>query len=65
MDVELDLEFTPLNNWSHIGTHTVIKTFDGSSCKKCIINISVTYIWHTCKIFLKKIEFKAENGIDQ
>ena len=29
------------------GTHMVIKTLDGSSCKKCIINASATYILHT------------------
>ena len=26
----------------------VIKTLDGSTCKKYKISISATYIWHTC-----------------
>ena len=51
-------------NWPHFGTHIVIKILDGSSCRKCIISTSATYIWHTCEK-VKKIEFTVENGIDQ
>ena len=46
MDLELDQdpELTPKKNWPHFGTHMVIKSLDGSSCKKCIIDTSATYI---------------------
>ena len=27
----------------------VIKSLSDSSCKKCIISTSATYIWHTCE----------------
>ena len=67
MDLGLDPdpELTP-QNWPHFGTHMVIKTLDGSSCKKCIISTSVTYIWHTHeKAKKKKMKFTAENGIHQ
>ena len=35
MDLELgpDPELTPHENWPHYGTHIVVKTLDGSSCK--------------------------------
>ena len=32
----------PPKNWPHFGTHMVIKTLDGSSCKKYIISTSAT-----------------------
>ena len=32
----------------------VIKSLDGSSCKKCIISTSATYIWHTHEKVKKK-----------
>ena len=65
MDLELDPdpELTP-KNWPPFGIDIVIKTVDGSSCKKCIHSSSATYIWHTCEE-IKKMEFTAENGIDQ
>ena len=37
----------------HFGTHIVIKTLDGSSCKKFIISVSATYIWKTHEQFKK------------
>ena len=33
--------------------------------QKCIISTIATYIWYTCEKFKKKMEFRAENGIDQ
>ena len=65
MDLKLepDPELTP-QNWPLFGSHMVIKSLDGSSCKKCIISTSPTYIWHTHQK-VKKTELTAENGIDQ
>ena len=34
-------------NCLHFGTHMVMKTLDGGTCKKCIISTLATYIWHT------------------
>ena len=64
LDLDMDVELIPPQNWLHFGTYMVIKTLDGSSCKKCIICTSATYICHTYEKF-KKMEFTAENRIDQ
>ena len=40
-------------HWPPFGTCMVIKTLDGSTCKKYIIITSATYIWHTCEKLLK------------
>ena len=51
-DLELDQDPDPeltSPNCPHFGIHIVIKTLDGSSCKKCIISASATYIQHTCE----------------
>ena len=37
----------PQKNSPHFGSHIVIKTIDGRSCKICIISTSATYILHT------------------
>ena len=63
MDLDLDPEFTP-QNWPDFGTFMVIKTLDGSSCKKCIISTSATYIWHTCEKVIKlSLQQKMERPI--
>ena len=50
MDLVLDLdpELNPPKLTSFC-IHMVIKTLDGSSCKKFLISTSATYIWHTCE----------------
>ena len=44
-NMDLDTEVTP-PKLTLIGTHMVIKTLDGSSCKTCIISTSAAYMWH-------------------
>ena len=65
MDLELDpdLELTPWNG-PQFRTHMVIKTLDGSSCKRCTISTSATYGIHVKKLKKKK-ELTSENGIHQ
>ena len=45
---------TPAKNWPQFGSHMVIITLDGSTCKTCIISTSAIYIWHTCEKVKKK-----------
>ena len=64
MEMEIELTPPPAKNWPQFGSHMVIITLDGSTCKTCIISTSATYIWHTCEK-VKKSKVHAEKEIDQ
>ena len=63
IDLEMDPETPPkiTSPWYSYGD----KNLRWQYMHKCKISASATYIWHTCEKVKNKMEFTAENGIDQ